>query len=1543
MTQVVRDRLQQVVCLLFVATFAMTFSASAAAQQNPKPLGQRQFRENVTLPLDGNLRKRFSAVEELLSDRRWTEAISILEEIIQTDGKGLVEVQPGTVGGYATYLNVTTRCTILLSQVSPEGLQNYRQKIDPQAKRWFENWLRTRDETELQKIVRLAFLSRYGDDALIALGESAWDRGDFSAARLWWEQLIPLPDDANPADYPTVLRYPDAEIDKPTVLARIAFCSILERDPVRAEFVVRKFATDYPNAEGWLAGRRGRLADCLIQELDKSRQWQAANLDAEFETFGQSPARFRRIPDSIDVGSLRWVHPLSPNLLPHPVEGFPFQNEPLGYHPVIYDKIVLVNDADCVRAWNVLTGEPAWPSDRTDPAVIYPTVAEEASSVSLRMCIGVPEYTMAISEGRLFARMGSPISAVSNQPQSELESDLICLDLNQEGKLLWKIPARKLLNDGSWRFEGTPVVVSGKAFVTLCRRRPQLELTVVCLDCADGRLLWQQPIGGFRVSVGDSYNRVSHLLMTAGGGRLYLSTDLGLIISLNSVDGRFEWALTYETRTDESPAILSDPQQKGIRPAMFFKGKLIVAPNDSDYALCIETDTGRMKWRYPYLNPSAKELPDLLRREQDSSQRRDNQWRHLLGVAPGGQAGRLIASGKSLVAIDLESGHKIWQTPRAAFGRGVLAGDQVLLPGRSTIEICSQQTGQLIRTISLKTPDNSQLGGNLTIASGMLLVAQPNRIAAYSEFSQLKERIEQELTRYPDSSSLLIQLGDLEVAEGFVESAKVPFEKVVERANRNDPHYDVARKKLAKLFDEAGKTCFEKNNIQEAVNQWQRSLLIMDNPSKRVELLFNLSRAEESLQHFDVALERLQSIITDERLKMLSFGLLNAGTEATGRMSRIISEHSREPYARIEAVAARELEQLGSNATTGELKQFIEKYPHSRAVKDARPILADLYRRMDYRPEAYAVFEEIRMNASDESTLVQSTLALLELLGDSQNTRSVDRLWKDLEKCETATNVMFEGTPQSLENVLLKRKTSNKSVASQPRDIEQTWVRILPDGARVIFPENAPPTPEDLSVLVCSKHDRVPNAWLWRCYAWQTGQLRWEDAATSPIQTVRWTPVHLLIGGPGGWQARSAVDGRRVWGQSASEGSSATFAIQSTENGDDFAWPVLFHPEDGFFLFDPNDGKMVSRFKPPGRMNDVFAIGSPMRLGFRTNGVPADLRDVAADIDTLPLRSRSDQTILVMFQTMKPLRTWIASTVNFRTPWSTREISHGNETWKTQPFSLENWIIGITSDQHLIGSDIAASNREPKTSGNGSIIPGMDSNPEIVEFLRQPNLGGDMGDFQQRSRDLFHLNPQLMPQATVAGKQKKQWAFRNFATGQASPIAWAQKGHLLALNDGSRLISFNPENGQRKWTAGLVDFPMQLPAVQTCSNNDSIYATSQGRLRGIDIHTGKIQFETYLGNSMPQWRTSVAWRSVPIHGLKETGSKSAADHDEALLAIWPIGVADDSTIWLCDARQGELVQRLQVDSEPRKLVIDPGGSGVVWTRKSLSGLQTRAF
>ena len=189
---------------------------------------------------------------------------------------------------------------------------------------------------------------------------------------------------------------------------------------------------------------------------------------------------------------------------------------------------------------------------------------------------------------------------------------------------------------------------------------------------------------------------------------------------------------------------------------MFHEGLLFVAPNDCDRLFCIEADSGRVLWQ--------KTHP------------RASRWRHLLGVAPAGGSGQLIVSGNSLRALDVETGRETWKilasdSTERGYGRGVLAGDVVIWPTREAIQFVETATGQPRRNVPLNTPDSAETGGNLTIAGGMLLVAQADKLVAYGEYSLLKERLHRDLSAHPDKSEFLLKLAEIEASAGNLEAA----------------------------------------------------------------------------------------------------------------------------------------------------------------------------------------------------------------------------------------------------------------------------------------------------------------------------------------------------------------------------------------------------------------------------------------------------------------------------------------------------------------------------------------------------------------------------------------------------------------------------------------------------------------------------------------------------------------------------------------------------------------------------------------------------
>ncbi len=546
-------------------------------------------------------------------------------------------------------MNVRTYCNSILANFPPEGLAVYREKRDAQAKQWLESGLASRSQALLEKIVRQAFVSSSGDEALYWLGEWAWDRGNFSAARDHWRQLLKLPNPPDAGQPQSVLRYPDSTFPQALFVARIVLCHIMEGDRDLAKNWLDYLSQQFPEARGDLAGQSGLFTEILNDVLQQSAGWQFPTHTGDMPTFAGNPERNYHHPKAPDVGGVQWERLLPDHAYdpPSPAGGNP---EPsLSYFPVTVEGTIYFCDPHRIYALDLLTGEPRWPRSVEGPppeeggldsAVIYETAVKPLGRESHR--IGVPRFTLTVHENRLYARMGTPVTGqlsplVSTQGGAA-ESQLVCLDLAKEGKVVWTMVPADLLADEKpetwpqWAFEGAPVVEGGRVFVAL--RHSEFKAIVACLDAETGKPLWTRRVGQAISVPGIQQNFVSHLLVTSGENMVFFMPEFGVVTALDANDGRLLWALTYPSfpPNKDSP-VLEKPRRQGLTPSVFHRGVIYAAPTDSESILAISAKTGVLLWE--------RNIPI----EKD-------QIRHVLGVVKN----RLILSGNELWILNATTG-----------------------------------------------------------------------------------------------------------------------------------------------------------------------------------------------------------------------------------------------------------------------------------------------------------------------------------------------------------------------------------------------------------------------------------------------------------------------------------------------------------------------------------------------------------------------------------------------------------------------------------------------------------------------------------------------------------------------------------------------------------------------------------------------------------------------------------------------------------------------------------------------------------------------
>jgi outer membrane protein assembly factor BamB len=743
------------------AAAILCFAGLSVAAAQPLQFGfRRPASVQLSAPrvdvISGSTATRLEQARALAKGRNWDDAVDILRELAAERSDKVVDLGDGR------YVSLQVACHLELARLPAEGLAAYRRRVDPIAERWFREGISGRAETMLRRVVDELFCSSWGDDALMALGELALERGDIAAARRYWEQVSPLtrdPDgqpmrvalrDIDLAEHwrqverrwlerprpPTWLAYPDTQFPLADVRARLILTSIRAGELKRAAFELEAFRRFHPDSIGRLGGQDGPYVAALERLVASAGEWPTHSSDGEWATFAGSPTRS---PSARKLGPITgpaWAQPIP--LMPANIARgqLPVENvapgltldgtaeaegreaiRPLDCFPVVVNGVVLYADAGKICAADLMTGAPAVTANgvlHRDEPVERPT-ANAISPFDLGWrgvqvgSYGIPHHTLSVIDGVVYGRVGHPATSRNDSRQSQASDRLVGLDLSRDGALTFRVRPP----DGSWAFDGVPVGDDRRLFVAMRKSDATPHAYVACFDAATGNELWRTSIGAADTPAAGYGDDFTHNLLTLVGDRIYFNSNLGLVATLDTESGAICWIRRYGRIGGE--AIIRGrpgPLHFGRDPApcLYHEGLIIVAPSDTPKIFALDADTGTTIW-------STDMLPDAL---------------HLIGMV----RDDLIVSGNRLAALDVRSGELRWVWPESehagirGMGRGVLAGDEVFWPTRHEIYVIHGVTGARSRA-PIPLGAISDCGANLAAASGRLIVAGYDKLMAF--------------------------------------------------------------------------------------------------------------------------------------------------------------------------------------------------------------------------------------------------------------------------------------------------------------------------------------------------------------------------------------------------------------------------------------------------------------------------------------------------------------------------------------------------------------------------------------------------------------------------------------------------------------------------------------------------------------------------------------------------------------------------------------------------------------------------------------------
>jgi outer membrane protein assembly factor BamB len=675
----------------------LTLVASVAAGlgRAQEPLGQ------VGLPGENaSTARRLAALDNQIKEGQHSEAVAEILRILEEVGDDLVPLD----SRHSVQARWLCHLRLASPALPPPIRRLYRERVDGQVKKWWDQAEATYDVRLLRRIVAEAFCSRFADRALDVLGDLAFERGDFEEAGYWWRLLVPGSAKPGTAD----LVFPDPQVDVARVRAKLLLLRLARGDHDGIVPALQAYQIMHGNAQGDLAGRKGNYLETLQALVRQPQLLSPVREDPPWTTFAGDPSRNHLVPKA--------VGPYLVELPPIRLGDNPAAATTMPYYPVIAGGQVLVAGPSWVLGYDIGSGRPS---------ARYNVTNDREAGKSLQAAGS--RYTLTVSDKHIYARLGDSAglgSLAIKRQEKTADSFLVCLDLQPDRQ--GKFPQRWIVSvPGSTDelkrkvFEGSPLVHEGRVYVALTRSAGTRAVAAIeCYNASTGILHWHQDICETR-EPGDDVPRCHPHLVTLAGPNIVYCSHSGAIVAVDTITGRRAWAVRYPSRGLRT--YQGRPSPRDLAPCVYAGGRLFTAPADADRLFCLDAATGQVRWE---------------------SQRIEVV--HLLGVAKG----KLIfTTGLGIQAADAATGRWLidWLVPAIggeslpSLGRGLLAGGKVYWPTQEKetrrpnhVYVLDQNDGQPDAADNYDFSQRfGQALGNLAFGEGCLAIATADQLRIF--------------------------------------------------------------------------------------------------------------------------------------------------------------------------------------------------------------------------------------------------------------------------------------------------------------------------------------------------------------------------------------------------------------------------------------------------------------------------------------------------------------------------------------------------------------------------------------------------------------------------------------------------------------------------------------------------------------------------------------------------------------------------------------------------------------------------------------------
>jgi outer membrane protein assembly factor BamB len=711
----------------------------------------------VDLPTDRVQERLLDRARRLVADGGWSDAATLLDEILGADRDFFVKPRDARVGG--PWSSVKTEAARLIRSLPQAGRTAYELQFRARAERFLADAIAADDSAAVVAVARRWFATPAGQRAATLAALEALESGQPLAATAWLERLSA----GDAAIEPTIALMRAWARDRAGDAAGAA--AILERARAggrgMARVAGREVAISFPPDRGldWLrelGGSVGRPAgDAEWRQLRGDASRNAVTVASRpllvpryRVPLTRHPEESRRLDklrrEFADQGTVQW--PAGSALA---VGGTILAHAPLG--------LLAVDFATGKRIWLQTApraaAEVAEEGGRDALARTFDDFTSGGISSDGRLAFAVDTHPAALA-GRPLA--GDPFMAAPREPAWQGGNTLSAYEIAAGGKLAWRLPADAgdsvgrdagpgagAIESSSW-FAGTPLV-AGDRLYALVEQGGELRLDV--LNAADGRVVWSQPLAELdeehaitgRAAVA---RRLAGAAPALGDGVLVCPLGAGSVVAVDVANRTLLWAYDYaRTPRDADEAALLNGRLRGLggglrgaaladvqpgRPRagwcddgpIIAASRVLLTPRDSDELHCLDLQDGGLIWK----TPRASRL-------------------QVAGVVDG----RVVVVARDAVeALALDTGRRAWrhafEPGVAPSGRGILTADRLFLPldAPEVVEIALDDG-----TIRGRSPARGgAVPGNLVAYRGEVISLGVDAIDVFHQAAAVEARIE---------------------------------------------------------------------------------------------------------------------------------------------------------------------------------------------------------------------------------------------------------------------------------------------------------------------------------------------------------------------------------------------------------------------------------------------------------------------------------------------------------------------------------------------------------------------------------------------------------------------------------------------------------------------------------------------------------------------------------------------------------------------------------------------------------------------------------